>query len=875
MDFATRFDPKEAEERIYRMWETAGHFTPDADSGREPFAVVLPPPNVTGSLHMGHALNSTLQDILVRWKRMEGCETLYLPGTDHAGIATQVVVEKELQKENLNRRDLGREAFLKRVWEWKEKFGNTILYQLRRLGCSCDWTRTRFTMDDRYSLSIRTAFVSLFKKGYIYRGLGIVNWCPKELTAISDLEVAHRDEAAHLWHIRYPVKGEAGRFITVATTRPETMLGDMAVAVHPSDERYKALAGRTVMLPLMDREIPVVADDFVDPKFGSGAVKVTPAHDQNDFECARRHGIKALTIMDPTGAMNENAGRYRGLDRFACRRRVVADLEGLGLLERVEDYTVPVGLHDRCGTVIEPYLSEQWFVSMKDLAAPAVELVRRGDTRFVPERWSKLYFDWMQNIRDWCISRQIWWGHRIPVWYCAAGHVAAAVEDPAACPQCGGRELQQDENVLDTWFSSALWPFATLGWPEETPDLEKFYPTQVLVTDRGIINLWVARMVMAGLEFRGEKPFTDVVIHATIMDDEGQRQSKSKGTGIDPLKLIDQYGADALRFALAWLSTGTQDIKFGNVLSIQRVEMSRNFVTKLWNASRYVAQKIGPGAPGRLPSGGLRDEDRWILSRLGTTAQGVTDAVDRYEFGEAAQLLYKFVWNDFCDWYIELSKRRAEEPPVRETLSFVLDAALRLLHPFIPFVTEEIWQKLGRREAIIVSAWPEPHAEMRSADLESGMEPVFEAVQAIRGIRSTNNISPKTPLAVVISAKDDATAGRLRAGADIIRTQANVDELTAGTGLPKPRFSGTVAATSFTVYVPLEGKIDRAAEIERCNRELEKARKQAADLEGQLANEEFCRRKPELAEQLRLKQEGLRAKVAELEAHLKDLDASA
>ncbi len=878
MEFSTRFDPKEAEERLYRMWEEGGCFTADPGSGREPYSMVIPPPNVTGSLHMGHALNNTLQDILTRMKRMEGFEALFLPGTDHAGIATQVKVEQQIQQEGKTRWDVGREEFLRRVWKWKEQYGNTILYQLRRLGCSCDWTRTRFTMDEGYSRAIRAVFVSLFKKGLIYRGLAIVNWCPKDLTALSDLEVLDRKAPGKLWHLRYPVKDQPGKFVTVATTRPETMLGDTAVAVHPDDARYKDLAGRALVLPLMNREIPVVADAFVDPKFGTGAVKVTPAHDANDFDCARRNGLKAITVIDEKAVMNGNAGAYRGLDRFECRRRVVADLEAQGLLEKTEDYEVPLKHCYRCDTIIEPALSEQWFCAMKQLAAPAIEAVKRGDVRFRPERWGKLYLDWMENIRDWCISRQIWWGHRIPVWYCKAGHAVASAEDPSACPQCGGRELRQDPDVLDTWFSSALWPFATLGWPDETPDLERFYPTKVLVTGRDIINLWVARMVMSGYEFRGEKPFSDVVINATIMDDEGQRQSKSKGTGIDPVKLIDQYGADALRFALAWLSTGTQDIKFGSVLSIQRVEMCRNFVTKLWNAARYAAPKIA-GVPLQPPREGLQDEDRWILSRVSTTVQAVDGALERYEFGEAAQILYKFVWNDFCDWYLELSKRRPEEPAVRQALGFVLDTALRLLHPFVPFVTEEIWRKLAeqrseKRTPLIKSAWPEARPALQDRELEERMELVFEAVHAVREIRNRNAIAPKVPLRAAISAKDERTAGLLRAGAGIIRAQANAEDLQAGVGLQKPRFSAAAVTAAFTVYVPLEGKIDLQAEAARTRKEIGKAREQAAQMERQLANEEFRRRKPELAEEVEAKLAALRAKAAELEAHLAELGES-
>jgi valyl-tRNA synthetase len=871
MDFSTRFDPKEAEPRLYEMWDKAGHFTADAQSTREPFTMVIPPPNVTGSLHMGHALNNTLQDILARMKRMEGYETLYVPGTDHAGIATQTVVEKTLKKtEGKSRWDLGREEFLKRVWKWKEDYGNTILYQLRRLGCSCDWTRTRFTMDAGYSRAIRHVFVSLFKKRFIYRGLAIVNWCPKDLTALSDLEVVTKTVPGKLWHIRYPIKSEPGKFLTVATTRPETMLGDTGVAVNPQDPRYKALVGKTLLLPLLGREIPVVADPFVDPAFGTGAVKVTPAHDPNDFECGKRTMLRAIAIMDEKAVMNEAAGPYRGLDRFEARKRVVADLEAQGLLEKAVDHEVPLGHCYRCDTVLEPYLSEQWFVAMKELAAPAIAAVKQGDVVFHPDRWSKVYLDWMENIRDWCISRQIWWGHRIPVWYCPSGHATAAADDPASCATCGSKDLRQDPDVLDTWFSSALWPFATLGWPEETPDLEKFYPTQVLVTARDIINLWVARMIVSGLEFRGEKPFTDVIIHASIMDDAGQRQSKSKGTGIDPLGLIDEYGADALRFALAWLTTGTQDIRFGKALSKQKTEMCRNFVTKLWNASRYAAPKV-EGIPPKPPKEGASEEDRWILSRLSTTVQAVTDALDRYEFGEAAQALYAFVWDDFCDWYIELSKRRSDEPAVKATLSSVLDTTLRIMHPFTPFVTEEIWQKLGRRQSLMTVAWPDPPAP-RDQALEGRMSLVFDAVRSVRDIRTRNVIPPKMTLSAVLSAKDAPTAELLKAGLAIIRDQANVDELTIGVGLPKPRFSAAAAANAFTLYIPLEGKIDVSAEAGRTKKELEKAREQVAQLERQLANPEFRKHKPEMAAELDSKLQALRAKLSELDSHLRDLE---
>ncbi|HXX95291.1 MAG TPA: class I tRNA ligase family protein, partial [Planctomycetota bacterium] len=603
-----------------------------------------------------------------------------------------------------------------------------------------------------------------------------------------------------------------------------------------------------------------------------GVVKVTPAHDANDFECGKRLKLPAIVVMDKKAAMNEAAGPYRGLDRYEARKRIVADLEAQGLIEKIEPHVTPVGQCYRCNTPIEPNLSEQWFCSMGALAAPAIAAVKRGEVKFHPDRWSKVYLDWMENIRDWCISRQIWWGHRIPVWYCGKGHATAAAADPASCATCGARDLTQDPDVLDTWFSSALWPFATLGWPEETPDLEKFYPTQVLVTARDIINLWVARMIVSGLEFRGEKPFGDVIIHASIMDDRGMRQSKSLGTGIDPLELIDLYGADALRFALAWLATGTQDLRFGKNLSRQRTEMSRNFVTKLWNAARYAAPKI-QGVPPRPPREGATEEDRWILSRLSTTVERVTDALDRYEFGEAAQALYAFVWNDFCDWYIELSKRRADEPAAQQTLACVLDTTLRIMQPFVPFVTEEIWQKLGRPQPLMTVAWPDPPAP-RDADLEGRMALVFEAVGCIRDIRTRNGIPPRTALRAILSAKDDATLAHLRAGASILRDQANLQELSIGLGLPKPKFSATAATNSFTVYVPLEGMIDPQAEAGRTKKELELAREQAAQAERQLANPEFRKRKPEMAAEIQSKLELLQSKMVELETHLKDLEGT-
>ncbi|MBI2932427.1 MAG: valine--tRNA ligase [Planctomycetes bacterium] len=878
MEFATRFSPKDVEPHVYKMWEAENLFAADAASRRDSYTIVIPPPNVTGSLHMGHALNNTLQDILIRWKRMDGFEALYLPGTDHAGIATQVVVEKDLRKtEGKTKEQLGREEFIKRVWGWKEKYGNTILYQLRRLGCSCDWSRSRFTMDEAYSRAIRTVFVSLFKKGLIYRGLYVVNWCPKDLTALSDLEVTRPEETpkGKLWYMKYPIKGEANTFITVATTRPETMLGDTAVAVHPKDARYLSIVGKTAVLPFVDREIPIVADEIVDPSFGTGAVKVTPAHDANDFEIARRHTLKAVTVMDPRGVMNENAAGFKGLDRFVARERVVEALREKGLLVKEEDYPTPVGRCYRCDTIVEPYLSDQWFVRMKTLAAPAEAAVRGGDLRGLPERWGKVTLDWMENIRDWCISRQIWWGHRVPVWYCPCGEAVAAVEDPRECPKCRGRALEQDGNVLDTWFSSALWPFATLGWPEETEDLEKFYPTRVLVTDRGIINLWVARMIMSGLEFRGEKPFSDVIIHATIMDDQGQRMSKSKGTGIDPLTLIDQYGADALRFALTWLSTGSQDFRFGATQSRRRTEEARNFLTKFWNAARFVATTAGDAAP-TPPAEGLTLEDRWILSRLNSSIGTVTAALGKYEFSDAAQALYRFVWWDFCDWYIEHAKRRKDEA-VKRVLAHVIDVTLRLLHPIAPFITEEIWQRLRasgpKRTGFLMKAeWPQEDPARRDPSLERRMELVFEVVRAMREVRTRYDIAPVEPLAAVVSAKDKETAGVLREGADTVKHLANLSNVEIGTDLDRPKRWASVHVEDAVVHADVVGKFDPAMERQRTEKRLGEVRGLVEQTQGQLANPKFRQAKPELAAQLEEKLAGLREQSSQLEEHLRELE---
>ncbi|MFY9415827.1 MAG: valine--tRNA ligase, partial [bacterium] len=711
-NLSTVYNPRVVEDKWYQYWMEGDYFRPTIDPEQEPFTIVIPPPNVTGALHMGHALDNTIQDVLIRWKRMTGVPTLWLPGTDHAGIATQARVVESLAQEGLTPQDLGREKFLERTWQWKEQYGGRIIEQLKRLGASCDWSRERFTMDEGCSRAVREVFVSLFEKGLIYRGDYIVNWCPQCGTAISDIEVEHEEEEGKLWHFRYPLIDGEG-YVTVATTRPETILGDTAVAVHPEDERYRDLVGKKLVLPGVGRQIPIVADPYVDPEFGSGAVKVTPAHDPNDFLIGLRHGLEQVVVMAPDGTMNENAGKYQGMDRLECREALVADFDREGYLVKVEDHLHAVGHCSRCDTTIEPLLSKQWFVRMKPLAEPALEAVRQGQIRFVPERFTKIYCDWLENIRDWCISRQLWWGHRIPVWYCQdCDEIIASREDLNQCPHCGG-EVEQDPDVLDTWFSSALWPFSTLGWPDDTEDLNYFYPTSVLVTGRDIIFFWVARMIFMGLEFMQEEPFREVLIHGLVLDSQGRKMSKSLGNGIDPLEVIEEYGADTLRFMLMTSTTPGNDMRF----YWERVENCRNFANKIWNASRFALMNLTDFQPEGIEEDQLAYSmaDRWILSRLNRTIARVTEELEEYQLGEAATTLYEFIWGEFCDWYIEMIKPRLyakEDGEGRRTSQYVLwkvlETTLRLLHPFMPFITEEIWQHLPHGgPSICVAPWPE------------------------------------------------------------------------------------------------------------------------------------------------------------------------
>jgi len=844
---SSRYDPRTVEEKWYKFWLDKGYFHADYDPQRKPYTIVIPPPNVTGSLHMGHALNGIIQDILIRWKRMQGYNTLWLPGTDHAGIATQNVVEKELAGEGLTRHDLGREKFIERVWQWKEKYGNTIVNQLKRLGCSCDWKRLRFTMDEGYSQAIREVFVRLYEKGWIYRDKYIINWCPRCLTAISDLEVEHREIPSRLYYIRYPLEDGSGD-IVVATTRPETMLGDTAVAVHPEDKRYHHLVGKIVILPPVGRRIPIISDKYIDPEFGTGCLKVTPAHDVADFEISRRHGLPVVVVIDENGRMTPEAGKYQGMDRFHCRKEILKELVAQKYLIKEEDYLLSLGHCARCHTVIEPHLSEQWFVRMKALALPALEAVSRGEVRFIPSRWVRLYLEWIENIRDWCISRQIWWGHRIPVWVCFnCGNVIASCQDPDFCTRCQSKNLEQDPDVLDTWFSSALWPFATLGWPEETEDLKYFYPTDVLVTARDILYLWVARMIMMGLEYCQEIPFREVYIYPTVLNPEGRRMSKSLGTGVDPLELIDDYGADAVRFGLIIQNTQLQDIRF----SEEKVKMSRNFNNKIWNASRLVLMNLKDFTPAIPPRDSRELADRWILSRLNRLINEVTNFLKNYELETGAQQLYDFFWHEYCDWYLELVKLRLGKENIyeRKTAQYfiwsVLETSLRLLHPFIPFITEEIWQLFPHEgESIMISSWPvykeaevDPEAEERMIFLQ-------KIIIALRNIRSEMNLPPTATIKVNLGWEDNGkTFYLLEEGKKYIRHLARVEELNVGVREPHEEMLATAMVSHVEVGVNLSAHA-RESELRRLRKEIGKIELQLRSLEKKLNHPGFLEKAP-------------------------------
>ncbi len=848
------YDPHTVEEKWYSYWIERGYFYSSVDKNKKKFSIVIPPPNVTGSLHMGHALNNTIQDIFIRWKRMQGYNTMWLPGTDHAGIATQNVVERALAQEGLKKEDLGREKFLERVWEWKEKYGGKIIHQLKRLGASCDWKRERFTLDEGLSKAVREVFVRLFREGLIYRGNYIINWCPRCGTALSDIEVEHEEVKGNLWYVRYPIVDESSSYITVATTRPETILGDVAVAVHPEDERYKTLIGKRVKIPLTDRIGYIIADTMVDSSFGTGAVKITPAHDPNDFLVAQRHGLKYIQVIGPDGKMTEESGkRYKGLDRLECRRKVVEDLMKENLLEKVEDYTHAVGHCYRCKTIVEPYLSEQWFVKMKPLAEPAIRAVKEGKIRFIPKTWEKVYYDWMENIRDWCISRQLWWGHRIPVWYCQrCGHMNAFTDPPDNCEKCGSTELVQDNDVLDTWFSSALWPFSTLGWPEKTPDLEYYYPTDLLVTGFDIIFFWVARMIMMGLKFMGDVPFYDVYIHALVRDEEGKKMSKSFGNVIDPLDMIEKYGADALRFTLASLTIQGRDIR----LSESKIESSKNFANKIWNALRFILMNIKDLEPRELKKEMLQMDlsDRWILSRTQKTIKEVTKLLENYYVGESAKVLYDFIWGEFCDWYIEISKgtlydEKAGElrkKSVKYILWEVSSIILRLLHPFMPFITEELWQHLpATSESIVIAPWPKVDESLIDEDAERRMTYIMETIRSIRNLRAEMDIQPGKKVRVIIKPYDAEYEDLIQANKDHIIRLSTLSELQISWDFQRSRGCAVGVIDKAEIFMPLGEIMDIEKESLRLKRELIEIEKEIERINAKLSNEEFLQKAPE------------------------------
>lgn len=837
------YEPKAVEEKIYDFWLRGEYFKGVIDPEKKPFTIVIPPPNVTAQLHIGHACDDTLQDILIRTKRMQGYSALWVPGTDHAGIATQIKVEEKLRGEGLTRYDLGREKFVEQVWEWKEQYGGRIINQLKKLGASCDWSRLRFTMDEGCSKAVRRVFVNLYKKDLLYKGSRIVNWCPVCTTALSDVEVEHEEKPGHLWHLRYPIKG-SDRFIVVATTRPETMLGDTAVAVNPDDERYTDLIGKTVLLPLTNREIPIIADEYVDKTFGTGCVKITPAHDPNDFEVGQRHGLEVLQVLDNNAKMNELAGEYQGLDRYEARRRIIEDLDKLGLLEKIEEHTHNVGTCYRCGTDVEPMVSAQWFVRMEPLAREAIRVVKDGEIKFVPERFTKTYINWMENIRDWCVSRQLWWGHQIPAWYCEdCGHITVSEDVPHVCEKCSSEHIKQDEDVLDTWFSSALWPFSTLGWPEETEDLKYFYPTDVLVTAYDIIFFWVARMIFSGCEHMKEVPFHTVFIHGLVRDGLGRKMSKSLGNGIDPLEMIDKYGADALRFNMVTGNSPGNDMRF----YVERCEAMRNFANKIWNASRFVLMNLKTDEIGLPENLGL--EDKWILSKLNTLISEVTENIDRYELGIAAQKVYDFIWDSFCDWYIELKKPALtgtdEQASLcaQRVLCYVLTETLKLLHPFMPFITEEIYQALPHvDEAIMISKWPEYSEKLAHADEERDMEMVMDAIRAVRARRAEMNVPPSRKAHVIIT----TTKGEaFENGRSYIMKLAYASELEIMTDVPENAVSMTTAVTEDAkIYMPLSELVDIDKELARIEKEKAKATRELEAIERKLSNEAFISKAP-------------------------------
>ena len=850
-ELAKTYDPKGIEDRIYQNWLDKKYFHAEVDRSKKPFTIVMPPPNVTGQLHMGHALDNTMQDILIRYKRMQGYNALWQPGTDHAAIATEVKVIQKLKEQGIDKNDIGREEFLKHAWEWKEEYGGRIVNQLKKLGSSADWDRERFTMDEGCSKAVEEVFVKLYNKGYIYKGSRIINWCPVCKTSISDAEVEHVDQDGFFWHINYPIVGEEGRFVEIATTRPETLLGDTAVAVNPEDERYQDLVGKMLKLPLTDREIPVIADSYVDKEFGTGCVKITPAHDPNDFEVGKRHNLPEINIMNDDATINELGGKYAGMDRYEARKAMVADLDALGLLVKVVPHTHSVGTHDRCKTTVEPMIKPQWFVKMQEMAKPAIEALKKNELNFVPDRFDKIYLHWLENIRDWCISRQLWWGHRIPAYYCdECGEVVVAKEMPKVCPKCGCTHFKQDEDTLDTWFSSALWPFSTLGWPDKTEDFDYFYPTDVLVTGYDIIFFWVIRMVFSAIEQTGKVPFHHVLIHGLVRDSQGRKMSKSLGNGIDPLEIIDQYGADALRLTLITGNAPGNDMRF----YMERVEASRNFSNNVWNASRFIMMNLEKAeVPGEMPKDQLTAADKWILSKVNTLAKEVTENMDKYELGIAVQKVYDFIWEEFCDWYIEMVKPRlyndgdTTKSAALWTLKTVLVNALKLLHPYMPFITEEIFCTLqSEEESIMISRWPEFTEEWHFAEDEAAVEMIKEAVRGIRNVRTGMNVPPSKKAKVFVVSESENVRNTFENGKVFFATLGSASEVTVQadrSGIDEDAVSAVLPEA--VIYMPFAELVDIDKEIERLQKEEQRLTKELARVNGMLSNERFMSKAPE------------------------------
>ncbi|HCL4549984.1 valine--tRNA ligase [Clostridium botulinum] len=848
-EMAKTYDPKEFEERLYKNWEEKSYFTPEVDENKKPYTIVLPPPNITGKLHLGHALDDTLQDILMRTKRMQGYSTLWLPGQDHASIATEVKVENELLKEGIVKKEIGREAFLEKVWEWTDEYRNKIRNQIKKLGCSLDFTRERFTMDEQLDKAVKHFFVKLYNEGLIYQGNRITNWCPKCKTALSDAEIEYSEHEGHFWHVKYPVVG-SDEYLEIATTRPETMLGDTAVAVNPKDERYAHLVGKTLMLPLVNREIPIVADDYVDMEFGTGAVKITPAHDPNDYQVGKRHSLPEINVMFDDGRINYKETRYHEMDRYEARKAIVEDLKNEGFLVKIKEHNHNVSCHDRCDTVIEPIISKQWFVKMEELAKPAIDVVKNKKVKFVPERFDKTYFNWMENIQDWCISRQLWWGHRIPVWYCKdCGEVIVVTEEPKKCPKCNSEKLQQDNDVLDTWFSSALWPFSTLGWPDKTPDLKYFYPNNTLVTGYDIIFFWVARMVFSGLYCMDDIPFDKVLIHGIVRDSEGKKMSKSLGNGVDPIEVIDEYGADALRFTLVTGNAPGNDIRYYP----ERVEAARNFANKIWNASRFVLMNLDKDLMDKYKDNkNYTIADKWILSRLNTVVKEVTENIEKFELGIASQKIYDFIWGEFCDWYIELVKPvlYGEDEQSKgiafNVLHKVLETSLQLLHPIMPFITEEIYTHLYTEyESIVISKWPEYDEILKDEKSEKDMEYIIEAIKSIRNVRTEMNVPPSRKAKLMIYLTEKEAERSFKEGEVYFQKLASASEVSFLENKETSDKNVSVVTRGAEIFIPLLELVDIEKELERLNKEKEKLEKEIDRVEKKLANEKFVSKAPE------------------------------